>query len=281
MHIRTDLALERAEINKNIEGVSAEEEQFGDIKVSRMEILTERASETLCKPCGKYITIEVPSFSSSGGLSKNAVYRLAAELTRLLPKKCNSVLVAGLGNNEITPDALGPKTAERIIATRHISKELAEEIGLNKLFPVSVLAPGVLGQTGIESAEIIMGTADRIKPDAVIVIDALAARDIKRLGTTIQLTDTGIRPGAGIGNRRQIIDKDMIGRTVIAVGVPTVVDIKTLLSDAGGRSEGLPDMVVTPKEVDMMIDRAAELLAVGINLTLQKSLSLDDIMSLI
>lgn len=282
MNIRTDLALERAETEgKGLSGVSLSEEARDRVTVTRMEIETAKGEETLGKPRGKYVTLTLPRFDQSGGLDKGAVAVFAEELCRLLPRKTKSVLVAGLGNTDITPDALGPKTAERVIATRHIGRELCRELGLGELLPVSVLSPGVLGQTGIETGEIILGTADRINPSAVIVIDALAARSLSRLGVTVQMSDTGICPGSGVGNSRKEISSRTLQRPVISVGIPTVVDIKTLLSDIGAESEEAPDMIVTPKEVDLMIDRAAEFLAVGINLCLQKGLSFDDIMGLI
>ena len=283
MSVRTDLALERAEIeNKNIKGITIEEEKIDSITVSRMKILDREAEKRLKKPIGSYITLSVPRFTKNAGLDRQAVGCLAKELKRLLPENLNSVLVAGLGNDSITPDSLGPKVAEKILATRHITGELASELGLSGLMPVSVLAPGVLGQTGIETGEIILGTVDRISPCAVIVIDALAARSLERLGCTVQMSDTGISPGAGVGNARMSITKQSLGIPVIAIGVPTVVDIKTMLYDAGGEIKtDIPDMIVTPKEIDMMIDRAAELIAVGINLCLQSRLSIDDIIGLI
>ncbi len=283
MSVRTDLALERAEIeNKNIKGITIEEEKIDSITVSRMKILDREAEKRLQKPIGSYITLSVPRFTRNAGLDRQAVGCLAKELKRLLPERLDSVLVAGLGNDSITPDSLGPKVAEKILATRHITGELASELGLSDLMPVSVLAPGVLGQTGIETGEIILGTVDRISPCAVIVIDALAARSLERLGCTVQMSDTGISPGAGVGNARMSITKQSLGIPVIAIGVPTVVDIKTMLYDAGGEIKtDIPDMIVTPKEIDMMIDRAAELIAVGINLCLQSRLSIDDIMGLI
>ena len=283
MSVRTDLALERAEIeNKNIKGITIEEEKIDSITVSRMKILDREAEKRLKKPIGSYITLSVPRFTKNAGLDRQAVGCLAKELKRLLPENLNSVLVAGLGNDSITPDSLGPKVAEKILATRHITGELASELGLSGLMPVSVLAPGVLGQTGSETGEIILGPVDRISPCAVIVIDALAARSLERLGCTVQMSDTGISPGAGVGNARMSITKQSLGIPVIAIGVPTVVDIKTMLYDAGGEIKtDIPDMIVTPKEIDMMIDRAAELIAVGINLCLQSRLSIDDIIGLI
>lgn len=283
MNIRTDLALERAEINKdNVKGVTIDEERLSDITVTRMKILDREAERRLLKPMGKYITLQVPRFTKDAGLDREAAACFARELKRLMPSGVRSVLVAGLGNEAITPDSLGPRVADRIIATRHISGELANRLGLGELMPVAVLAPGVLGQTGIETGEIILGTVDRISPSVVIVIDALAARSLGRLGCTVQMSDTGISPGAGVGNARMKINEESLGVPVIAIGVPTVVDIKTMLNDAGGSvSDNIPDMIVTPKEIDMMIDRAAELIAVGVNLCLQRNLSVEDIMGLI
>ena len=282
MNIRTDLALERAEFCENgVSGVKIDEEKSGEITVLRMEIESDRAAKEMKKPKGKYTTLTVPRFSENAGLDRECATFIAKELCRLLPPKPRSVLVAGLGNTNITPDALGPKVAERIIATRHISREMTKELGLGSLLPVSVLAPGVLGQTGIETGEIILGAADRIEPSAVIVVDALAARSLSRLGCTVQMCDTGICPGSGVGNSRKEISERTLGVPVIAVGVPTVVDIGTLFYDIGAKKELDTDMIVTPKEVDMMIDRAAELIAVGINKCLQKNLSIEDIMGLI
>lgn len=282
MNIRTDLALERAEFCKNgISDVKIDEEKFGEITVLRMEIESDRAAKDMEKPKGKYTTLTVPRFSENAGLDRECATFIAKELRRLLPPKTRSVLVAGLGNTNITPDALGPKVAERIIATRHISREMTKELGLGRLLPVSVLAPGVLGQTGIETGEIIRGTADRVAPSAVIVVDALAARGLSRLGCTVQMCDTGICPGSGVGNSRKEISERTLGVPVIAIGVPTVVDVRTLLYDIGVEKNCESEMIVTPKEVDMMIDRAAELIAVGINKCLQKDLSIEDITGLI
>ncbi len=282
MSIRTDLALERAEIyKKSLDGVLLDEEKHGQITVTRINIQSTEAENRLQKPRGKYTTLTLPRFTASAGVDKAAASVMAGELKRLLPSGIRSVLVAGLGNTAITPDSLGPKVADRVIATRHIGKKLGAELGLGELLPVSVLSPGVLGQTGIETGEIILGTADRITPSAVIVIDALAARSLERLGSTVQMSNTGICPGSGVGNSRMEISRQTLGVPVISIGVPTVVDIKTLLSDIGAPTVKAPDMIVTPKEVDMMIDRAAELVAVSINLCLQKNLSFDDIMGLI
>ena len=283
MNLRTDLALESAESGDfDREGIEFFEEKSEDATLTRLKIKDRAAAKRLGKPIGDYVTVEVKRFTADAGLDRGAVFLLGREISKLLPKNASSVLVAGLGNSDITPDALGPRAAEKIIATRHISKELAASLGLPRLRAVSVLAPGVLGQTGIETGEIILATAEKINPSAVIVIDALAARSLSRLGTTVQITNAGITPGSGVGNARSEISEKTLRVPVIAVGVPTVVDMQTLFCDVGAKVSGdLPDMIVTPKEVDLMIDRAAELIAVSINKALQPELSLDDILGLI
>ena len=283
MNFRTDLALESAETGDfDAEGTEVFEEKTEDCTVTRMKIKNAAAAKRLSKPVGEYVTVEVKRFTADAGLDHRAVFLLGREISKLLPKNASSVLVAGLGNSDITPDALGPRAAEKIIATRHISKELASSLGLPQLRAVSVLAPGVLGQTGIETGEILLGAAERIKPSAAIVIDALAARSLSRLGTTVQITNAGITPGSGVGNARSEISKKTLGIPVVAIGVPTVVDMRTLFFDLGAAvTDDLPDMIVTPKEVDLMIDRAAELIAVSVNTALQPKLSLDDILGLI
>ncbi len=282
MNLRTDLALERAETGDfDTKGITFFEEKFENITVTRMKIEDEAAAKRLEKPMGEYITIEVERFTADAELDEKEVAVLKNELLKLLPKKAASLLVVGLGNSNITPDALGPRAAEKIIATRHISKEFASSLGIPSLRAVSVLAPGVLGQTGIETGEIILGTAEKIKPSAVIVIDALAARSLARLGRTVQITNTGITPGSGVGNARSEISEKTLKIPVIAVGVPTVVDMQTLFCDMGAKAEKeLPDMVVTPKEVDLMIERAARLIAVSVNAALQSKLTLEDILGL-
>ena len=282
MNIRTDLALERADFSKKgLNGVFFLEEEKENVTISRLVIETDEAAKKLKKPIGKYTTLTLPRFTKCGSLDLVAVNVFAKEIRRLLPTKTESVLVAGLGNTAITSDSLGPEVAKKIIATRHIPKEMKKELSLGKLLPVSVIAPGVLGQTGVETGEILLGLVERIKPTSVIVVDALAARSISRLGCTVQLSNTGICPGSGVGNSRKEISEKTLGIPVVSVGVPTVVDINTLLYDMGVEKSSNSDMIVTPKEVDMMIDRAAEMLAVGINSALQASLSLEDIMGLI
>ena len=202
------------------------------------------------------------------------------------------MLVVGLGNLNITPDALGPKSANKILATRHITGQIAKETGLDKLRSVAVISPGVLGQTGVETGELVLSIAKKIKPKAIIAIDALASRRVERLGCTLQISDTGISPGAGVGNNRFEITHATTGIPVIALGIPTVVDVMTLIRDIipeyifeneiqenvypNGRM-----MVVTPREIDQLIDRGAQLISLAVNSALHSNFNLSDLVSLI
>lgn len=292
MNFRTDLAIEcREEYGEaEIEGVKYTEKQNDRAKTTIIEVLNEKGEQVIGKPKGSYITVEVPNFSKDGEILDDRLTAIRDELINLLPKE-GIVLVAGLGNDNITPDALGPRTVDKIIATRHIGKELAKSVGLEDLRMVAAVAPGVLGQTGIETGEIIMGISNSVKPAAVITIDALASRRLSRLGCTVQISDTGVTPGSGVGNARTQINHQTMGVPVIAVGVPTVVDAVTLAYDLMGGEENGKElsvklegegahMIVTPREIDLMIERAAKLLALAINSALQPTLSLEDIMSM-
>ena len=280
---RTDLALENTEIiSTTPPGVSVFSEEKDTVKITRIKITNNEGEKAIGKPKGTYITAEVPRFTASSVLDRNTATLLSRELDLLLPKKRDLILVAGLGNTDITPDALGPLVCEKILATRHISKDLANELGLLELKSVAVISPGVLGKTGIETREIIASTVKSISPCAVIIIDALAARNLSRLGCTVQISDSGICPGSGVGNSRAEINEKFLGVPVISLGVPTVVDAKTLVSDLTENSgEDCPDMIVTPKEIDMMINRACELISASVNLCLQPSFSLDELLGLI
>ncbi len=280
---RTDLALEDAEIiSSTPRGVSICKEEMERVKITRIQITDSAGEKAIGKPKGNYITAEVPRFTASSVLDQKTAHLLSRELDFLLPKNRDLILVAGLGNTDITPDALGPLVCEKILATRHISKELAHELGLGGLKSVAVISPGVLGKTGIETRELILCAVKSISPSAVIIIDALAARNLSRLGCTVQISDSGICPGSGVGNSRAEINEKFLGVPVIALGVPTVVDAKTLVCDlTDNNGENCPDMIVTPKEIDMMINRACELISASINLCLQPSLSLDELLGLI
>ncbi len=295
MNFRTDLALERHELSqqKHTQGVSVEKYSEEGMTISKIEITSREGAERLQKPEGKYITFEIPFLKKNADIHFPAVEILAREIRSLLPKE-GTVLVAGLGNEKITPDALGPECISRLLATRHISPEIAEAIGFDSLRSVAGIVPGVLGNTGIETAEILEGITDKIKPSALIVIDALASRSLSRLGTTIQMCDTGVSPGSGVGNRRSRIDESSIGVPVIAIGVPTVVDGVTMTLDIlekSGinvelRSDNIQlsdgeNVMVTPKEIDNVILRAAGFIALGINKALQEQMKCEDIAAIV
>lgn len=291
---RTDLAVEERELlGEDIKGVRYSKEEIEGLPIERLRIGTQRAGQLLKKPVGTYITVELPPLTDSIRDTDSRVKALSEEIRRLLPVN-GLVLIAGLGNVEITPDALGPKAASKVLATRHIQGEIARSTGLDKLRAVAVVNTGVTGQTGIETGELLQGVIKNIRPSAVIAVDALASRRLERLGCTVQISDTGIAPGAGVGNRRIRIDQDTMGVPVIAVGVPTVVDALTLafdLLDISDEKEGreLSDavspqgrsMVVTPKEIDLLIDRAAHLISLAINMALQTDIDTEDLLDLL
>lgn len=284
MPIRTDLALEQTEMRSRApDGVSVEEFDLNCAHISRITVETESGAAEIGKPQGRYITIEVPPLSDHPDLDEELVDCIKSELDSLLPED-GTVLFAGLGNTEITPDALGPKTAAAVLATRHIGGEFARTIGLDELRSVAVIAPGVLGQTGMETGEILEGMIKKIKPSVLIVTDALASRNLSRLGCTIQMSDAGITPGSGVGNARQEISRKTLGIPVISIGVPTVVDAATLCYDLTGetaeKNSTGAGMIVTPKEIDLLIDRAAKLLGHAVNCALQKEYSPEVLLSI-
>lgn len=285
MNFRTDLALEAAESlpDSNLpEGVQVTTRHCDSLTLSIVEISTPNAAKALGKPEGLYITAELPPFYASNQFSQREITVLAGEIRALLPKH-GDVLVVGLGNRAITPDNLGPAVSTRLLATRHLSGELARSCGLGSLRAVSVLAPGVMGQTGIESGEIIRALTSATAPAAVIAVDALAAQSLSRLGRTIQLSNAGISPGSGVMNSRFELSESTLGVPVISLGVPTVVDAATLTEELSGAPVQLchrdtaAGMMVTPREVDLLIERAAKVIALAINHALQPHLSLPDI----
>lgn len=286
MDFRTDLALERQEISENISGISCDVEKRGNCKITRIKVENEEGAEKIGKPIGNYITIEISSFSKAGEIFDEKLKTVADELTKLIPKK-GTVLVVGLGNKNITPDCLGPECVSQLLATRHITDEISKSMGLGKLRSVAAVAPGVLGQTGIETVEIISGVVKTVKPSAVITVDALASRRVQRLGRTIQICDTGISPGSGVGNARAKIDEKTLGVPVISIGVPTVVDAATLVYDVSegqaqvSENNEFAQMMVTPKEIDLLSQRAAKTVAMAINASLQSNLPIEDILTLL
>ena len=290
MQMRTDLAIEARELaGDRVAGTDYREYRENGMKISRLTVKTQRAGQLLGKDAGTYITVEMPSLTDNFTETDERIKTIGREIRRLLPVN-GLLLVAGLGNEEITPDSLGPKTGARVLATRHITGELARAAGLDRLRPVAVLNTGVTGQTGIETGEYILSVVKRIRPNAVIAVDALASRRIERLGKTVQISDAGISPGAGVGNHRTRINKETIGVPVIAIGVPTVVDAQTfagdLLSDSAvRRSAVLPDrnvrqMIVIPREIDLLTERASRLLAFSLNAAMQNAFDLRELVSL-
>ncbi len=278
--VRTDLALEareRFEEDVEIRGVEVEEayDEQRDIRVTVVRIRTENGAKAMGKPIGTYITLEAPRMSEPDeDYHREVSEKLAGYLKKLLDvKNEKSVLVVGLGNREVTPDALGPEVANHLRVTRHVVREYGKAaFAREKVQLVSTIVPGVMAQTGMETLEIVRGIVAETKPDQVVVIDALAARSSKRLNRTIQISDAGIQPGSGVGNHRNSLTRETIGIPVLAIGVPTVVDAATIVYDAtGDRSSvppGLNGMFVTPKNVDEMIRRLSFTISEALNLAL-------------
>ena len=265
-----------------------EDERKNGITISTVSIETENASKTMGRPKGKYITIEAPQLSEDDTNYHREVSEefsmvlreLMLEVGERISLKVKSgewsILVVGLGNREVTADALGPRVVDNLFITRHILKEYGTYAFGNKIVnKISGIVPGVMAQTGMECVEIIRGIVKETSPDYVITIDALAARSTKRLGRTIQLTDTGIVPGSGVGNHRNALNLESIGVPVISIGVPTVVDAATIVSDAVNTnrdvvedfmSPKLHDMYVTPKDIDDTIKQLSFLISEGLNI---------------
>lgn len=288
---RTDLAIELAMELQSAQGslpqgLHSHTRQVNTVEITTVEIQNDEMARRLQKPKGRYVTVETrPLWQSSLDLQEE-ICATAESLRRLLPQQ-GSVLVVGLGNAGITPDALGPQVAGQILATRHLSQQLKESLGLGHLRKVSAMAPGVMGQTGIETGEIVAALVNYIRPAAVIAVDALAARSVARLGSTIQISDSGISPGSGVLNARKSLCQQTLGVPVISLGIPTVVDASTLACDlldpqqAEPRRElfqsGGEGMMVTPREVDLLIGHGAKFISQAINKALQPELSLEEI----
>ena len=308
-NFRTDLALERKDIyqkaNKlnEIDGVECTEEKIDDnIKVSKVKIVNKNGEEALGKAMGNYITIDVKKLKIAGDdeiqKASEVVANELKEMINLHTEKKGEILVVGLGNIYVTPDALGPKVINEVDVTRHLIKYLPQYVEEGTR-PVSAIAPGVLGTTGIETVEILKGIVENTKPKLIIVIDALASRSIDRISSTIQISDTGIVPGAGVGNTRQEISESSLGIPVISLGIPTVVELATLVSDGidifidrlqekaesndylnqlqkedkyeevkEALNVGEYNMIVTPKEIDDLIENMKDIVAGGINSSL-------------
>ncbi|MBP2626380.1 MAG: Germination protease [Firmicutes bacterium] len=310
---RTDLALEAREmlnrkVSEDIPGVIVETVEDEEILTTKVNITTPEAQRTMGKGQGKYITIEAQGLRyKNTPLQEQVMKVLAKELAGMVELPKNAViLVIGLGNRNITPDALGPRAVEKIVVTRHLQEMLSPELK-GGVRSVCAIAPGVLGITGMETVEIVQGIVSKIKPDLVIAIDALAAASSRRVLTTVQLANTGISPGSGVGNKRFGLTKESLGVPVIAIGVPTVVHASTIamdtidtlqehasfaryfksmehLSDADRRTivsqvlpEALGDLMVTPKEVDRFIEDIGVLVAGGINQAMHPHIDYENI----
>lgn len=240
-NIRTDLALETRErfVSDHVEipGVSVEEtyDEEREIRTTRVVVETENGAKMMGKPVGTYLTIEAPNMAvPDEDYHREISKKLAEDIKELVPERKEevSVLVVGLGNREVTPDALGPYVADHLHVTRHIVKEYGKyAMGKDQVYLVSAVVPGVTGQTGMETLEIVKGIVEETEPDFVVAIDALAARNSKRVNRTIQITDTGICPGSGVGNHRLALNSETLGVKVIGIGVPTVVDAVTIVND--------------------------------------------------
>lgn len=295
--------------------MQVETEKSDEMTISRVRIENEAGAEAMGKPIGYYVTLEVPRLKERDPeLAEEVSKNMAEELKNMieLPEDA-TVLVIGLGNWNVTPDSLGPKVTERLIITRHLMEMMPDKYSSkNGIRPVCALAPGVLGITGIETGEIIRGLVEKIRPRLIIAIDALAARSMERISTTIQISDTGVYPGSGIGNRRMGITEETMGVKVVAIGVPTVVDAATMANDTLDMLIGqftrqarpgsefyrllqeldkeekyrlihevlspfVGQLVVTPKEIDSLIDNTARTLAGGLNLALHPGISYEEV----
>lgn len=291
-NIRTDLALEAREVLKQsaedtteLSGIVARELSIDGFSVNRVKILNAEGAKKLGKPEGSYITVEMDDISRHDAETFSRAMRVVSdELRSLLPEGDGCVLVVGLGNEGITPDAVGGEAISHVIVTRHLVEQLPQVFG--KMRKVAAVAPGVLGTTGVESREIIRGVSEHIRPDFIIVIDALASMRLGRLCKTVQITDTGIVPGSGVGNSRAAITRETMGVPVIAIGVPTVVNIATIIEDfAEDSGVSIPPraleeyserLLVTPKDIDVLIAEVGRLLGYSINSALQRNLSIAD-----
>ncbi|MDF2521496.1 MAG: spore protease [Clostridia bacterium] len=317
-NIRTDLAIEARELygkgeKRDIPGVVVDVQKEQDITITRVKVEEDVGARIIGKAKGNYITLEVPRLRENDkDLQEDVTRALAKEMGALIKINNQSViLVVGLGNWNITPDALGPKVVDHLLVTRHVKEYLPDQID-ESVRSVCAVAPGVLGITGIETSEIIRGIVDRIRPDVVIVIDALASRKLERVSTTIQIADTGINPGSGVGNNRKQLSKETLGIPVVAIGVPTVVDAATMTNDTIDmvldsmiessekdsefykmlKNMNRDDkykliqevlypffghLMVTPKEIDRLIEDISIIIADGLNVAIHPGVDTKDL----
>ena len=282
MKVRTDLALEERESfdgsGVEIHGVEVEEscDEERNVRLTRVKIVSERGAREMGKSRGTYLTLEAPGLASPDEDYHREVSEVIADLLRELTGTAESVLVAGVGNRDVTPDALGPQAVSNLMITRHLIREYGREMmGMDGCCVVSGIVPGVMAQTGMETSEILQGIIEETRPDLLIVIDALAARSTRRSGRTVQITDTGIQPGSGVGNHRGSLTKESLGIPVIAIGVPTVVEAAAIVYDAQGNCEKMPPhlngMFVTPKNIDEMIKQLSFTLSEALNMVFSET----------
>ncbi len=294
LQVRTDLALEAKETvqkpDEEIRGVRVEEEKDGEkeIYITRVMIETKNGAKIMGKPMGTYITLEAPNMvTPDEDYHREISEKVAGQIRELLPdeKEELSVLVVGLGNRDVTADALGPNVADQLHITRHVVREFGKAAyNRNKMHMISAIVPGVMAKTGMETCEIIRGVVEQTKPDVIIAIDALAARSTKRLNRTIQITDTGVQPGSGVGNHRHALTQESLGIPVIGIGIPTVVDAGTIVGDAVEQVERemlfcsdmhslkmaeLQNMYVTTKDIDDVVNRLSYTISEAINIALE------------
>lgn len=278
-HIRTDLAVEQRELVRGsvaetteLPGVRAVEENRHGFKVTTVDILDEQGSSSLCKPIGKYVTIDLEALLHRTENSFSESATLLSEIIRemLGGDISGSTLVAGLGNASMTPDAIGPLAVDSIVATRHLKQQMPKDF--ERFSDVSAIRPGVLGSTGIESAQLLSSVCGAVSPSRVIAVDALASSSLERLCKTVQVSNVGIVPGSGVGNDRAELCERTLGVPVIAVGVPTVVDASSFTDDVGAKG-----MFVTPRDIDASVKDMAKLIGYGINLALHDGMTLGDV----
>lgn len=295
--VRTDLALEAresiSEADGELRGVNVEEyyREKEDVRVTKVTIDTKNGAKAMGKPMGIYVTMEAPAMADSDEDYHREISRcLAEELLKLMPEEQEqNVMVVGLGNREVTADALGPQTVDNLFITRHIVREYGKAAyNCSKMSLLSALEPGVMARTGMETAEIVKGVVGETRPDVLIVVDALAARSTKRLNRTIQITNTGIQPGSGVGNHRDALTRESLGIPVIAIGIPTVVDSATIVMDAmeklleeentditrflNRQTPPFPElnnMYMTGKDIDAVVKRISFTVSEGINMAME------------
>lgn len=312
-NIRTDLAMETQQVlsqnvgGGEIPGVQSSEEKKDGVTITRVKITDKRGETQMNKPMGTYITVEAPELSKRDpDLEEKTAQLIASELRAMVGERNQeeNVLVIGLGNWNITPDSLGPRAIKNTLVTRHLIQQMPGQID-DRVYSVAAMSPGVLGLTGLETFEVVSGIVEKLKPKCIIAIDALASRSTERISTTYQLADTGISPGAGVGNMRKSLSKDALGVPVIAMGVPLVVYASTIAHDAityaseDLRNDNVPnndieenkvngliekvvsgkfgDLIVTPKDIDVVVEDVSRVLGYAINLALHDNLSMDEV----